>query len=650
MSATPARRRVIISNIQPTVDFGKYPAKIVVNQPVKISADIFTDGIDRIAATLLYRHNSVKTWKEITLQPANNDRWEIELVPEKTGKFYFQVTAWIDQFATWQSNIQKKFQAEQDILVDLKGGVGLAEDAWQRATGKDQKVLSNWMQALSNVTDGQAGFELSKDSAIETLLCKYRDKNRATTYPHIFELFAEPEKSVYSTWYELFPRSTSEEPGKHGTFNDVIKLVPGIAKMGFDVLYLPPIHPIGFNHRKGKNNSLTASENDPGSPWAIGSEKGGHKEIHPELGTLKDFKKLIVTATKHGLSIAMDIAFQCSPDHPYVKKHPEWFKWRADGTVQFAENPPKKYEDILPFDFESSEFESLWMELKSVLSYWAECGIRIFRVDNPHTKSMLFWEWVIREMKAEYPDLIFLAEAFTRPRIMEHLAKIGFTQSYTYFAWRNTKRELEEYLNELTQTNLKYYFRPNFWPNTPDILTDELVHGGENAHIIRLLLAATMCSSYGIYGPVYELCVNEPTPGKEEYYNNEKYELKNWDWTGYTRLREIITRTNRIRKENKALQRTDNIIFAETDNDQVICYLKADETSGNIMIMVVNLDAHNTQTAHIKLPLYKVGIPYTEPFIVEDLFSGDRYDWGEYVWVSLDPYEFPAHILKVNRK
>lgn len=647
MAITSGRKRVIISNILPTVDCGKFPAKIVINQHVTISADIFTDGIDQVSARVLIRHSGQKLWKELELQLRDNDRWYATFTPDKLGKYSFQVIAWINHFATWQDSIRKKHAAGQDILVDLKAGLAIGEDALTRATGKDKNTIQKWLQQLEAVTESETGMKLAEDETMNGLFCKYRNKIATTIHPQTFELIVDPSKAVFSTWYELFPRSAAAEPGKHGTFNDVCNLLPAIAKMGFDVLYFPPIHPIGLTNRKGKNNSLIAEETDPGSPWAIGGAAGGHKDIHPQLGNLKEFKKLVTTAKKQGIDIALDIAFQCSPDHPYVKQHPEWFKWRADGSIQFAENPPKRYEDILPFNFDSEAFESLWEELKSVIQYWADNGVNIFRVDNPHTKAIPFWEWAIDKLKAEYPQLIFLAEAFTRPRIMEHLAKVGFTQSYTYFAWRNTKRDLEEYMTEFTQTDLQYYFRPNFWPNTPDILTEELVHGGVNAHIARVILAGTLSSSYGIYGPVYDLNINEPRPGKEEYNDNEKYEIKHWDWNSYTKTREIISRLNRIRKENPALHITNNIEFATTDNDQIICYIKADDSRQNIMIVVVNLDPYNTQKGNIKLPLYKVGISYDKPFTVHDLLSGDKYEWNEWNFVSLNPHDIPAHVLKV---
>lgn len=648
MSNTSGRKRVIINNILPAVDRGQYPAKVTIDQPVIISADIFTDGIDAISANVLLKQPGARQWQEFPLTLINNDRWEASFTPAQLGVCQFQVQAWINSYVTWQENIRKKYEAGQDISVDLKAGVQIVQEHLTRATGKNRETLTSWMNELDSVTDNETGYQLSRNSDINILLCKCRDKGRLTVYPQVFELWVEPLRAKFSTWYELFPRSTAMEPGAHGTFNDVRRLLPRLEKMGFDVLYLPPIHPIGTQHRKGRNNSLTPAAGDPGSPWAIGNKEGGHKAIHPQLGTLKNFRTLIEDARKKGIEIAMDIAFQCSPDHPYVKEHPQWFRWRADGTVQFAENPPKKYEDILPFDFESEDWMGLWEELRSVIKYWVDNGVTIFRVDNPHTKALPFWEWAIADLKAEHPELIFLAEAFTRPRIMEQLAKAGFTQSYTYFAWRNTKREIQEYVTELTQTDLQYYFHPNFWPNTPDILTAELVHGGENAHIQRLILAATLSSNYGVYGPVYEQVVNDPMPGKEEYNDNEKYEIKTWDWDKYTKTREIMTRLNRMRNSHKALQDTNNILFAETDNDHIICYIKADREKEDIMIIAVNLDAHNTQSGMVKLPLYKIGMSYDKPYTVHDLLSGDKYLWqGDYNYVSLNPHDMPAHIFRV---
>jgi starch synthase (maltosyl-transferring) len=509
----------------------------------------------------------------------------------------------------------------------LQSGIELIKQAAEHANTKDRDLLLQWARQLAIPENVQAAVLMVKDEALARAMFINRNSDLVSISSQLYEIEVERSKAGFSTWYELFPRSASLEPGKHGTFNDVKGLLPRIAEMGFDVLYFPPIHPIGTTKRKGKNNSLEANEDDPGSPWAIGNKDGGHKAIHPELGTLKDFQSLLKEAKKYEIEIALDIAFQCSPDHPFVKKHPQWFKWRPDGTVQYAENPPKKYEDILPFNFESEDWEDLWYALKDIFDYWIDKGVTIFRVDNPHTKALAFWEWMILEIRKKNPHIIFLAEAFTRPRIMEQLAKAGFNQSYTYFTWRNTKAELEEYLTELTKTEKRYYFRPNFWPNTPDILPPALTHGGENAHIMRLILAATLSSNYGLYGPVFEFGLTEPVPGKEEYIHNEKYEIKHWDWNRYTRIKELITRVNRIRKENPALQTTWNIEFAKTDNDQIICYGKISPEEHNILIIVVNLDAYNTQSATVTLPLKELGIPANKAFKVKDLLSGDKFTW-----------------------
>ncbi|MBS1687933.1 MAG: alpha-1,4-glucan--maltose-1-phosphate maltosyltransferase [Bacteroidetes bacterium] len=647
MISSAGKKRVIISNVLPSVDDGLFPAKTIINQKLNISADIFADGHDEIAASVLIKYSSEKLWKEYPLALVNNDHWIYSFVPEKIGTYQFQILAWIDAFASWKNGFEKKYNAGQEVDVELKIGVQIVEGALKNATGKNKAQLQQWLSLLNETEGIEEKGSLIKNNTITEALYKSKDKSRVTTYPRIFDITVERERAGFSTWYELFPRSASAEPGAHGTFSDVIKILPRISRMGFDVLYFPPIHPIGKVNRKGRNNSLKANDDDPGSPWAIGNEKGGHKEIHSQLGTIKDFKKLVQESKKYGLEVAMDIAFQCAPDHPYVLKHPSWFKWRPDGTVQHAENPPKKYEDILPFNFESEDWEGLWKELKSVIEYWIGTGVSIFRVDNPHTKAIPFWEWVIKEIKNQYPETIFLAEAFTRPRIMERLAKIGFTQSYTYFTWRHTKKELEEYVTELTQTNLKYYFRPNFWPNTPDILTPELAAGKENGHIIRLLLAATLSSSYGIYGPVYELNIDEPMPGKEEYIHNEKYEIKHWNWDFYTKTYEIISRINRIRKENASLHSTINIKFAETTNEQIICYVKYDEDYKNVLIIAVNLDPRNTHSANIKLPLLE-GFEWDDNITVHDLLNGDKYHWkGDWNYVELNPYDMPAHVLRV---
>ena len=483
-------------------------------------------------------------------------------------------------------------------------------------------------------------------------MTKYPDRELATTYVRELAVTVDRPKARFSAWYEMFPRSCAPEAGRHGTFEDCEALLPYVAEMGFDVLYFPPIHPIGRTHRKGKNNVPAAGPDDPGSPWAIGSAEGGHTAVNPQLGTLEDFHRLVAEAEKHGMEIAVDLAFQCTPDHPYVKEHPEWFRWRPDRTVQYAENPPKRYEDIYPLNFETEKWQELWNELKGVVLFWIEQGVRIFRVDNPHTKPFHFWEWLIGEVRQDHPEVIFLAEAFTRPKVMYQLAKLGFTQSYTYFAWRNTKWELTQYFTELAQTEVREYFRPNLWPNTPDILTEYLQMGGRPAFMVRLILAATLGANYGIYGPAFELCENQPKePGSEEYVDSEKYEIKNWDIASPGSLADFIGRVNRIRRENSALHGDWSLRFHSTDNDQLICYSKQTEDLSNIIVVVVNLDPHHNHSGWLELPLDPLGIDPQQPFQVHDLLSDARYLWqGNRNYVELDPRIVPAHIFRLRRR
>ncbi|MCJ8210572.1 alpha-1,4-glucan--maltose-1-phosphate maltosyltransferase [Mucilaginibacter sp. RS28] len=649
MISSGGKQRVIITDVNPRVEDGLFPAKAVLGERLKISASIFGDGHDEVAANAYIKHESETEWAELPMQFVINDYWEATFQAEKLGFFEFRIEAWEDHYTTWKKGLKKKFEAGQDVAVEIQIGIELLEDA-AAISPKDKEALLDVTSAFKKDVTPLQTVTLALSDQVAALMYAYRHPDMITVYPATYRIEIERKKAAYSTWYELFPRSTSEQEGRHGTFKDVTRLLPRVAHMGFDVLYFPPIHPIGEKNRKGKNNSLTAGPDDPGSPWAIGNRLGGHKAIHPELGTLDDFKALVAEVKKYNIEIAMDIAYQCAPDHPYVKEHPQWFKWRPDGTVQYAENPPKKYEDILPFNFETDDWENLWQELKSVIEYWIAAGITIFRIDNPHTKAFAFWQWMIGEVRQNHPEVLFLAEAFTRPRVMERLGKAGFNQSYTYFTWRNTKYELQEYMHELTRTEMRWYYRPNFWPNTPDILPPILTYGGENAHIMRLILAATLSSNYGLYGPVYELGLNTPHGKKEEYVDNEKYEIKHWDWHKYTRTAEVMTRLNRIRKQNPALQSTWNIEFADTTNYQLICYGKRDEERGNTMIMAVNLDVFNTQGGHVNLPLDKLGIDPDRPYQVHDLLSGDRYTWqGAWNFVQLNPYQMPAHVFRVEQ-
>jgi starch synthase (maltosyl-transferring) len=639
--------RVIIKNISHEIENGKYPAKEIVGDEINIFSDIFSDGHYNLSASLFYKLKNNTKWQEESMIFISNDRWKGSYTPLKTGIYTIYIEGWINHFETWQSDLIKKYSAGNDINIDLKMGMEYLQINLQSVKGKLKILLNDIQKKYNNalISKEENIFSIINNAAV--ILRQIRNKNYSTK-SKILEIEVSDAKHRFSTWFELFPRSTSLIHKQHGTFEDVINLLPEIAEQGFDVIYFPPIHPIGATNRKGKNNSLTALPGDVGSPWAIGNKEGGHKSINKKLGSLQRFKKLIKSAEKYNIEIALDIAFQCSPDHPYIKQHPEWFKWRPDGTIQYAENPPKKYEDIIPFYFDTTEWKPLWEELKSIIEFWIDTGIRIFRIDNPHTKPFAFWEWLISEIKKYKNDIIFLAEAFTSPRIMEQLAMAGFDQSYTYFTWRNTKQELEEYMNELTNSKLKYFFRPNFWPNTPDILPPFLSHGGENAHIIRLILAATLSSNYGIYGPPFEFGYTESIGEKEEYINNEKYELKNWDWNKYTKIREIIRRINQIRFENKALQQTNNLSFAKTNNEYIICFSK--KAGNNNLIIAVNLDPHNTQECNVSLPLQKMGIEAIDRFKVFDLLSGDKYYWqGENNYVKLNPYDLPAHVFKVEQ-
>jgi starch synthase (maltosyl-transferring) len=646
----PDYRRVVIEGVRPEVDCGRFPIKRTIGESVTVEADAFTDGHDTITCVLLYRKESESGWTEVAMAPLVNDRWRAEFVPDSLGRYRYAVQAWVDPFKTWSGDLVKRVDAGQEVTADLKIGAGLIDAAADRASGRDKTDLEQFAASLKS--GGAVAVQQALSPMLAMLVERYPDRSAATLYDRDLAVVVEPERARFSTWYELFPRSTSPEPNRHGTFRDVEHRLPILADMGFDVLYLPPIHPIGDTFRKGRNNALIALEDDVGSPWAIGAAEGGHKAIHPELGTLEDFRHLVAAAREFGIDVALDIAFQTSPDHPYVREHPSWFRHRPDGSIQYAENPPKKYQDIYPFNFESEDWRSLWDELKSVFLFWIEQGVRIFRVDNPHTKPFRFWEWLIAEVKRDHPEVIFLSEAFTRPKVMYQLAKLGFTQSYTYFAWRNARWELVEYLTELTQTEVREYFRPNFWPNTPDILTEYLQTGGRPAFITRLMLAATMTASYGMYGPAFELGEYQPRePGSEEYRHSEKYEIRQWDIDRPDSLRELIARVNRIRRANPALQFNDRLRFHGTDNEQLICYSKSTADLSNVILVAINLDPRNTQSGWIDCDLDSLGVTWDEPFQVYDLLANAYYTWqGPRNYVELNPYIIPAHIFQVQRR
>lgn len=652
VTQTDGRRRVLIESITPAVDGGRFPAKRTVGDEVRVEADIFTDGHDVLSASLLAHREGSEDWTEIPMQPLVNDRWTASFRVGELGRYGFKVQGWVDHFETWRRDLLKRIAAETDAAVDYLIGAGLVAEAAGRATGGDAVWLAARAKVLGAVKEPKEMRTHATDPLLHELVLRYPDKRFATESEGELSVVVDPVRARFSAWYELFPRSASETPGKHGTFADCEKRLDYIAGMGFNVVYLPPIHPIGRLFRKGRNNTPEAQPDDCGSPWAIGSAEGGHKAIHSELGTIEDFRRFVTKAGKLGLSVALDIAFQAAPDHPYVREHESWFCKRPDGTIQYAENPPKKYQDIFPLNFESPDWAALWEELKSVFLFWLDQGVTIFRVDNPHTKAFPFWEWVIAEIKRDHPEALFLSEAFTRPKLMYRLAKIGFSQSYTYFPWRNGKDEIMAYMNELTQTPVREFFRPNQWTNTPDILTEFLQIGGRPAFAIRLLLAATLGANYGVYGPAFELLESRPVRhGSEEYLNSEKYEIRHWNLDQPDSLRPLMTRVNEIRNSNPALANDWSLRFHPIDNNQLLCYSKESDDRSNLLLVVVNLDPHYTQSGFVTLPLDKLNIPYDRAYEAEDLLTGERYLWhGERNYVELNPARQSGHILKIHRR
>ncbi|MCU1250685.1 MAG: hypothetical protein JWQ49_3714 [Edaphobacter sp.] len=662
MKPVEGRKRVIIEKVQPQVDCGRYPAKRVLGDAVTITAAVFGDGHDHVSGRLLYRHSSETDWHSTPLTALTNDLWKATFTADKLGDWLYTIEGWVDHFDTWCADLRKRLAAQptpdkpnasaesQDIPLALRTGALLLSQAAHRAKAPDSKLLAEAAAELNRLADEQrTTYEFPLNDKIIALVEEHPDLTFATRYLQELHLWVDRERARYSTWYELFPRSTSPDPTRHGTFSDVKALLPSIAAMGFDVLYLPPIHPIGNAFRKGRNNSVTSTPDDPGSPWAIGSKEGGHKSINPQLGTLRDFDALVAATHDHGMELALDIAIQCSPDHPWVAEHPDWFVIRPDGSIQYAENPPKKYQDIYPLNFESPDWRGLWEALRDVFTYWIRRNVRIFRVDNPHTKAIPFWEWCIAEIHKKYPDVILLAEAFTRPHVMYSLAKAGFTQSYTYFTWRNTRDEIQEYFEEITKPPISDFFRPNLWPNTPDILHATLQNGGRPAFMQRLILAATLGANYGIYGPAFELCENVPAkPGSEEYLNSEKYEIRRWDRSASHSLAPLITQINQIRRNNPALQSDGSLHFHPADNPNIICYSKS--SGPNKILVAVNLDPTQEQAGWIDLDLKQLAIPHNENFEIEDLLTGAHYTWHDRSnYVSLKPDLMPAHIFRLVR-
>jgi starch synthase (maltosyl-transferring) len=633
------------------VDGGRFPIKRVAGERVDVSVDIHADGHECLAAVLRHKHEREAAWQEVSLRDAGNDRWEASFTVAGLGRHVYTVHAWIDRFATWRRDLEKRVAAGQEVAVELAAGAALVEEAAGRAAGGAAQELARLADRLRGESSLAERTSLALSPGLLELMAGHPDRSHVASWPADLQVRVDRPRAAFGAWYEMFPRSAAGQPGRHGTFADVERRLPYVAGMGFDVLYLPPIHPIGRIHRKGPDNATASGPGDPGSPWAIGSSEGGHTEVHPELGSLEDFLALVAAARGHDLEIAMDVAFQCAPDHPWVASHPEWFRRAPDGSIRHAENPPKKYEDIVPLDFECADWRALWDALQDVVLIWAGRGVRIFRVDNPHTKPYAFWEETIARVQDRFPDTIFLAEAFTRPKVMHRLAKAGFTQSYTYFAWRNTAGELRDYFTGLRSTGALEYFRPSLWANTPDILTEYLQTGGRPAFVARLVLAATLGASYGIYGPAFELMERDPRgPGEEEYRGSEKYALRHWDIARADSLRPVIAHVNRIRRDNPALHSDRRLVFHDVSHDQLVAYSKSTEDLSNIMLVVVNVDPHHRHAGQVNLPLAEWGLDPGRSFQAHDLLSDTRFLWrGDRAHVEIDPDVMPALVLRLRR-
>jgi starch synthase (maltosyl-transferring) len=659
--------------VRPQVDGGRRPAKAAIGDSVVVEADAFAEGHDVLTCDLRYRPDGAQRWSSVPMVSQGNDRWRGEFPVTAMGNYRFVVHAQVDPFLTWRRDLRVRVDAGQDVALELLVGAELIDAGARRATSAEQRVLSLAAADLwtgvrgleSDLSEESAGWtgasnlgELAFSEKLAQLMHRWVDPDQSLT-SEAFPVAADREKARFSTWYEMFPRSASSDPGRHGTFADVRAKLPYVAHLGFDVLYLPPIHPIGRSGRKGRDGATAAAPGEPGSPWAIGGPEGGHKAVHPELGTIDEFRDLVTAAAARGIDVAIDLAFQASPDHPWVKEHPQWFRHLPDGTIRYAENPPKRYEDIYPLDFDTSDWQALWSELLDVVRFWVAQGVKVFRVDNPHTKPFAFWEWMIRLVRAENPEVMFLSEAFTRPKVMQHLAKVGFTQSYTYFTWRNSKWEIETYLTELTTTDVADYFRPNFWPNTPDILHESLQGGGRAAFLSRLVLAATLGASYGIYGPAFELQEHLPrSTGSEEYSHSEKYEIRSWDLARPDSLSEFIARVNKIRRDHAALQFNDALRFHRVDNEQIIAYSKTRDVSDpegsaggrDVIVAIVSLDHVRVQSGWVGLDLAALGLDPERPYVMHDLLTGARYGWqGSDNFVMLDPTGLAAHLFAVEQ-
>lgn len=642
------QKRVIIESVKPQINCGEFFIKRVVNEIVNVDAHVLVDGHDVIAASVLFKHEKAKKWNEIRMYEIDNDEWKASFSVEKQGFYNYKVQGWVDYALNWQHGIDRKIDDNQHVKSELLEGVIYLEPLVKKATKEEKDYLNYCIDSFKNEQKYNEAIKEARSANLHQIFKKYPEKHLANESKEL-QVYVDRKKARFSTWYEFFPRSASEVPGQHGTFKDCERLLPRIKQMGFDTLYFPPVHPIGDVNRKGKNNTTEAKDGDVGSAWGIGSKDGGHKDLHPQLGSVTDFKNLIKAAKAHNIEIAMDYALQAAPDHPWVNAHPDWFKWRPDGTVQYAENPPKKYQDILPIYWESEDYKNLWKECLDTMLYWIDCGVEVFRVDNPHTKPYYFWNWLIAEVKQKHPDVLFLAEAFTRPKVMQQLAKQGYTQSYTYFSWRNTKQEFVAYLTELTQTEQREYMQPNFWPNTPDINPYHLQGANESKYLQRYALAAMLSSSIGIYGPVFEQMIDDAIPGKEEYYMSEKFQICNYDWFKVSKLTLLISKINAIRHENEALQQTNNIKFCNIQSDNLIAFYKWNDAKTNELLIIISLDQYYAQQGNVQLPLAELGVSAGHRVQVQDLITASSYNWhNEWNYVELHP-ALPFHIFKINK-
>ena len=653
----PGQSRVVIEAVTPAVDGGRSRTKRVVGDVLRVEANLLVDGHDQIAGALLWRQGLEGAFSASALVPLGHDRWGASFTPTAIGIWQYTVEAWVDTFATWRWGLARKVQAGQDVTLELAEGAALLKAAAARPavaaseapTAERERIFAIAL-ALVGGAPASERVALAMGTPLLDLMQRWPDRANASRYAPALEVIVDPPRARFSAWYEFFPRSTGPT-GQHGTLRDAETQLEHVADLGFDVVYLPPIHPIGRAHRKGPNNTLVAGAQDPGSPWAIGAAEGGHKDVHPSLGTLEDFRRFVARARALGLEVALDIAFQASPDHPYVRQHPEWFVRRPDGSIQYAENPPKRYQDVYPFDFSGTAWRALWEELASVFTFWIEQGVRVFRVDNPHTKPLPFWRWCLDEVKQRHPDVVFLAEAFTRPKLLYSLAKAGFSQSYTYFTWRTSKAELTDYLTELVHGAAAEFLRPNLWPNTPDILPEHLQIGTRATFIARLVLAGTLSASYGIYGPPFELMERTPREGSEEYVDNEKFQLRHWDLQRSDSLGPVIKRINAIRRQNPALHDNASLCFHHVDNDLLIAYSKRSPDGANLIVVVVNLDAQHRQVGWLDLDLAQLQIAADETFQVHDLLSDARFLWrGPRAYIEIDPATIPAHVFVLRRR